>query len=671
MKKAAIWSVIALCIIFVLVLLGGLLAPEMIDSREFKSILERKATEELACPVEIKGSISLSLFPWAGIRTEDVFLKSLPGFEEEYIIRVKFFETHVRVLPFFFSFFKNIQVKGFLLDGVAIVLEKDKKGRANWEMIGKRSSLEGFQKDTAKKIPDVTEVAKGFSLEALSVEDFAISDGSILWIDQTENKRFTVRNFNLRVDDVALDRPAHVVGSAVVDGHDMSFEGSAGPVGKTPGKNPVSLDFILKAFHQIEAQVQGNISNVGAVPTYDLALNIPRFSLHKLMSAMGRNFSLKTTDSNALDRITFRSNFKGDMNRVTLTNGELSLDGSKLNFSAGVTDFSSPDIKFDASLDHMDLNAYLPPRSDKKASPESDQEKPPAVKQRKADYQPFRNLLLDGSLRIGELKVDKIRMQDIQLRVTGKKGVFQIEPFGLRLYQGNMDMIGTLDMREDNLKGNLKIKANHIDSESVMRDFMRKDLMKGSLNFDMTLKSRGETTSNIKKLLNGNGVIWVQDGIFKGIDLAGMVRNTDGAYGLSATARKDPQTPFTAFSIPFVIKNGVVYTEETRITSELFYARAAGKIDLVNESLDLRIEPTVVTTGKRDLEMMKKSEKMFPVKVSGTFKSPKFSPDLKAIAKEKLENKILESKEFKKIFEKEGLKPLEEDVKDLLEGLFQ
>jgi len=67
---------------------------------------------------------------------------------------------------------------------------------------------------------------------------------------------------------------------------------------------------------------------------------------------------------------------------------------------------------------------------------------------------------------------------------------------------------------------------------------------------------------------------------------------------------------------------------------------------------------------------MKRSEVMVPVLVSGNFSSPKFCPDLKGIAKQKLEEKVFESSKFKKVFEKDKYKPFEEPAKDLLRGIF-
>ena len=72
----------------------------------------------------------------------------------------------------------------------------------------------------------------------------------------------------------------------------------------------------------------------------------------------------------------------------------------------------------------------------------------------------------------------------------------------------------------------------------------------------------------------------------------------------------------------------------------------------------------MVTTKDVDENKMKDSEIMVPVLVRGTFSSPEFSPDLKGMAKEKLEEKVFKSKKFQKLFEKEDLKPLQKNIKN-------
>ena len=60
---------------------------------------------------------------------------------------------------------------------------------------------------------------------------------------------------------------------------------------------------------------------------------------------------------------------------------------------------------------------------------------------------------------------------------------------------------------------------------------------------------------------------------------------------------------------------------------------------------------------------------MVPILVSGTFSKPKFRPDLSAATQQRIEKEIFESKEVKKILEKEELKPLEQKAKGVLKGI--
>jgi hypothetical protein len=60
---------------------------------------------------------------------------------------------------------------------------------------------------------------------------------------------------------------------------------------------------------------------------------------------------------------------------------------------------------------------------------------------------------------------------------------------------------------------------------------------------------------------------------------------------------------------------------------------------------------------------------MVPVLVTGNFSSPKFRPDLTSVAKQQLQEKVLESEKVKKILEKEELKDLQETTKGLLKGV--
>jgi AsmA protein len=74
---------------------------------------------------------------------------------------------------------------------------------------------------------------------------------------------------------------------------------------------------------------------------------------------------LKRRTGPVWSRVSLRSSIRGSAQRVSLTEGVLDLDESKLGFSATAKDFSKPDLAFDLSLDKIDLDRYLPPPTEK------------------------------------------------------------------------------------------------------------------------------------------------------------------------------------------------------------------------------------------------------------------------------------------------------------------
>jgi AsmA protein len=195
---------------------------------------------------------------------------------------------------------------------------------------------------------------------------------------------------------------------------------------------------------------------------------------------------------------------------------------------------------------------------------------------------------------------------------------------------------------------------------------LEKDILEGVTNAQLKLNMSGDDAAMIKKTLNGTGQVRFNDGAIIGIDLAGMVRNVKAAFGLEQDPAQRPRTDFAELNAPFSIKNGLVHTPETRLQSPLIRIIAAGDADLVNETLDFRVEPKVVASIKGQGDAEQRSGLMVPVLVSGTFSEPQFTPDLAGMAKKQLQEKILGSGKDEKLLDKEGL---EETAKGALKSI--
>ena len=663
MSKAIKWILIVCVGLFVLVIVALLVIPMFVDVEKFKPDIEKRISEATGRSFTIGGDLSLSLFPWAGLSFSDLHLGNLSGFKERDFLSVKSFELRVKLLPLIS---RDIQVKRFILEEPRIVLEKNKDGRGNWEGFGKP------RKDKAE--PSEDKPSEGLPIKALAVGEFAITNGSALWIDHTKGEQKEISDITLRFKDFSLDRPIKLALSANLDGKPLSLEGTVGPLGKDPGKGDLPLNLSVKVLNQLDISLKGKITDPTTRQVFDLDLAISPFSPRKLVEAMGQSFPVSTADPEALKQLALKAKLKGNPHDIAISDGILDLDQSKLKFSARAKEFSKPDIAFDLNIDKINLDRYMPPPDEKKAEEEKKETKVTRTEEKKTDYTPLKKLILEGTVRVGELKVKGVRVQDILLKIVGKNGLFRLDPLSLKLYKGSLSSQGTFDVRQDVPGIKVTLQAKGIQVGPFIQDFLKKDFLVGTVNADVAIRMQGDDPDRIKRTLNGKGDLLFKDGAVMGIDLAGMVRNVTATFGLAEKGGEKPRTDFSEFHAPFTITDGEVNTSNTRLMSPLVRVLAAGKAHLVNESLDFRVEPQFVTTLKGQGDTKERTGILVPVLVTGSFSSPKFQPDLKSMFKKGLENGIPDPSKLMDILkgdheEKGETEPIEEKVKGLLKIL--
>jgi len=671
MKRLLKWVLILGAGLFILVVAALLIVPMFVDVQKYKPEIEKRVSAATGRPFAIGGQLELSLFPWAGLAFSDLHLGNPPGFKEKDFVSVKSFEARVKLLPLLS---RDVQVKRFILEGPRIVLEKSKTGQGSWEGIGKPSDEAPSKPPKKGEKPPEKGPGEGLPIKAIAVGEFAITEGSVLWIDQPKGERKEILDVTLRLYDVSLDRPIRFAFSAKLDERPLSIEGNAGPVGKEPGKGIIPLDFVVKALKQLDISLKGKVVDPAIRPQFDLALQVSSFSPRKLVAALGQTFPVTTADPEVLNRVSLQAKVRGDQEHVSVSEGVLDLDESKLSFSIKAKDYSKPDVQFDLNLDMIDLDRYLPPPTEDNTTEENKEAKGPGAKQDKIDYTPLRRLVLDGAIRVAKLKAQGATMQDLYLKVSGKNGRFDLKPLTAKLYGGDLAAAGAVDVGKDIPKSNIELHAKEIQAGPLLKDVLEKDLLEGNVQAEVALSMAGDEAEAIKRTLNGKGDLFFKDGAIVGIDLAGMVRNAKAAFGLAEKKAERPKTDFSELHSPFTITDGIIDTTDTSLVSPLLRVLVAGKANLVNETLDFRVEPKFVTTLKGQGDTKERSGVTVPVLVTGTFSSPKFRPDLKGMLTKGLQEGIPKPSELKKILPGQGtesgeLKSLEEKGKDLLKGL--
>jgi AsmA protein len=349
------------------------------------------------------------------------------------------------------------------------------------------------------------------------------------------------------------------------------------------------------------------------------------------------------------------------------------MDESKANFTLKADDFAKPRIAFNLDLNQIDLDRYLPPSPAKMATGKQGHRVTEQKKGKKSDYSGLRRLSLNGTMSIGKLKIKNAKIERVHLTLTGEKGIFNLKPLTMNLYQGGMSGDGIFNVKRNVPQTNIHMTLNGVQAGPLLNDLIKKDFLEGMLKAQINLSMKGDDAAVIKRTLNGDGDLLFKDGAIKGIDLGGMVRNINAAFGQAQTSGGGPRTDFSQFHVPFSVKNGLVRTANTSLISPFVRLTASGNADLIKELLDFRLEPKFVETLKGQGDTKNRSGIMVPVLVTGNFSSPKFRPDLEGVVKQEIGKSLpeLQKKVLGTDSKKEGSKPVEEQLKGILKGFIK
>lgn len=663
MPKSIKWALIVLTALVIVILVAVILAPMLINFEKYKPEIEAKASQAIGRPVVLEGQISPSVFPWIGLALSDARIENPKGFSEKVFVDIGLFEVRIKLLPLVAG---NFEIKRFVVKSPHIVIEKTISGKSNLE--GLRRASPGSTAPGPRPLPkrDDQGGPTGLPIKSLSAEEFAITDGRLLVLDHKAGTRHEIKDIRLVLNDLSFDRPVGLEFKAVADGRPIGLKGSAGPVGSEIGQNPIPFDLVAEVLDTIQMELNGQVENVLKTPGFQLGIRVPAFSLRDALKNADMALPFSPADETVLQRIALEMKLAGGPDRVSISEGKLFLDESKMVFEGRGQSWDKPDLQFFGELDQIDLDRYLPPSKEKSESGD----KSPGKSNKKSsetDYAPLRKLVLDAQIKAGRIKAKKLQMENVTLKATARNGIIRIEPMGMDLYKGHLKVDSTVNVQESKPVSNVNLTLDGVQSAPLIKDLLDKELIEGAMVAMLDLTFDGDNADMIRKSLNGKGRLQFTDGAIVGIDLADMVRNVQSAFGLTEKRTEKPRTDFSELDVPFSATDGVAKLEQVKLVSPLLRVTADGMADLAREKLDIRIDPKFVATLKGQGDTKERSGVMVPVDVGGTFQKPKFRPDLKAILNQKLPDrdalkKSLPSKEEMK-------EELEKKALDLLKGL--
>ena len=261
----------------------------------------------------------------------------------------------------------------------------------------------------------------------------------------------------------------------------------------------------------------------------------------------------------------------------------------------------------------------------------------------------LRSLKIDGLLTVGKLLASGLTMTDISAKITGNKGVIDLNPLKMNLYEGAYTGSAGLNVSGNTPKYSASSDLSNLAIDGLLADLSEDDksIIRGKSALSFKITTSGERPSQLKKRLNGNASFKANEGALQSESLAKNVERVAAFLKGREPKPAGEELVFDSLSATFNIQNGVAKNDDLKLVTPLIYGNGKGDINIADSELDY-----VMAIGLSD----EPGKAAIPITIKGTFDKPKYGVDFKAALSEKQKEVVEEKKEElkEKINEKIG-----------------
>jgi AsmA protein len=662
MQKLIKWVAILVGAFVGLAVLLSIAIYLLVDIEEYRDDIAAAVSDATGRTLTIDGELSLSTFPCCGIRIGKVALSNAPGFEDEHFARAQLASVSVRVLPLLLR--QELSIDELEVDGLDLQLVALRDGTTNWSFGDAAGGGEG--------------ATAGAGLNELNIGGISVSNSRLVYRDEAGGTDIEIAGLNFEsgpingadpfdltarfgalglVDNVAADIEASARAridleqlianldgfriAATLDGRDLpagqiAFNGSVDTVAGLGGE---AIEFTGLDAEVELANVLAQLTGSGGYSADGIALSgsvkVPAFVPRELLAALGEE-PLATADPDVLDALSLAGQINVAGDSAKLTGLDMRFDDSTMSGSAELASIEREAIRFDLTIDQLDLDRYLAPESE--TDEDQNAEADDSADEELLPVDMLRNLDLDGTLAVGALTVAGVQLSDANIRAKAGDGRIRLRPLTANLYGGKYS--GDMRLNVQGYVPRLAVEENINDVAigDFLSDFLDAEsslVGKGSLRF--VGKGNGRTASKLIDTLTGTLVVNLDEGKYLGMDVWYEVRNVyAGLKGRSRPAV--PATPLTvieSMQATAAVKRGMQIENDTLSVGIPFMnVTGSGLIDLNNFKLDYTLVGQVTEKPVFDdgTELDNLKGLTLGLGLSGDIAAPDVKVDLSALA---------------------------------------
>jgi AsmA protein len=659
------------------------------DPNNYKDTITAQVEKQTGRNFEIAGDISLSVFPWIGIKVEGVELANAEGFSEEPFARMSQLDVKVMLLPLLS---KELQVDKVRLHGLFASLEVDKDGNNNWSgLTGPETS--GEQAGAQQPVQAIETDKQPGTLAALAINGVELVDATVIWSDAQNNVHSRLSDFDLTTSAIRFNEAVDIQLNTGLKHNEPELEASINLTASltfneaftnilldaltleisanAPELLNEQLDLVMQSDINIDIDQQiATLSNT-QISTLDATLHAS-LDVNKLLSEPEVSGTIHTENINlrellgrlkvelppmaqasSLTKVAFASRVKANAKHVELDDIKLNLDESEMTGWLHVPDMVQPMVRYKLRLSPINADAYMAPPSaeavDGAVAAAADNAS--AVEQEAEIELPvelLRKLDLQGELTMDAVTVNDIPITDILMKTQAKAGVVRIDPLQLNTLEGSATASFMLNVKGELPDYAIGMKASDIQPGPVLDPmlvamFGQKDVsMDGAANVLADIKTKGTRVSQLKQAAQGNIRFDMAKTVLHGVDFEYYVRNAVADYLVTKSmavpaewrGSLDPETK-TAFNrvhASATVANGDITNKDLILDSSRVKVKGEGVVNIVRDDMDYRalvdIEPTRSQTTAEKL-----LDQPLSIRIHGPFEQLAYDVDKNQLKK--------------------------------------
>ncbi|QXI28873.1 AsmA family protein [Pseudomonas vanderleydeniana] len=396
-----ILGLVLLGLLLIIVALGFALT-HWFDPNDYKDEIRQIARDKAHIELTLNGDIGWSLFPWLGLELHDASVATLTNPTKPFA-DLQMLGLSVRVLPLLR---RQVQMSDVRVEGLNLMLNRDKDGHGNWEDIGqplpsKTASATGQPADTPPGSA-TAETEKPSQPIRLDIDSLTVNNARVEFNDEKTGRQITSESIQLSTGPVHEGKEIAVKLTAFFGtnqpvlrartelGGNLRFdralkryqfedmrltgEASGDPLqGKSltfsmqgqllvdMAANIAEWTGLKLSANQLRAIGELKARDLDKTPQFSGGLSIAQFDLMKFLASVGQ--PLPPVADGSLTNVELVTRLSGTPTSLALDNINLKLDDSNFSGRIAIEDFAKQALRVQLKGDTFNADRYLPPKS--------------------------------------------------------------------------------------------------------------------------------------------------------------------------------------------------------------------------------------------------------------------------------------------------------------------